>query len=300
MNHQRIAVIITCFNRRQKTLTCLTALFNQVLPAGIDVNVYLVDDGSTDGTGQAVAQQYPQVNIIQGNGQLFWNGGMRLAWERAMQSDYDFYLWLNDDTLIYPDALAKMLTTYEQVLAQGNSNSIIVGSTCDPETGEYTYGGLTPCRWWHPVYLKQIQPTDVPQSCQTLNGNCVLIPRSVFQLVGNLDPVFKHYAADHDYGFRAWQKGCQLFIPPGYVGTCPPNPHGSRSKAKNLKFDQQLQQVDQPKGLSLQDVTLQPFDEWKVYTQRHAGPFWPIFWLLPYRRLVWLSLLDKLKLIKAN
>ncbi len=75
MNRTKIAALLTCFNRKQKTLVCLEALFNQVLPADVDISAYLVDDASTDGTSDVVRQTYPQVKIFSGDGNLFWNGG---------------------------------------------------------------------------------------------------------------------------------------------------------------------------------------------------------------------------------
>ena len=74
-----IATIITCHNRKEKTLTCLENLMNQEAVGGIDLKVYLVDDGSTDGTGDMVKQSFPHVNMLQGDGTLYWNGGMRFA-----------------------------------------------------------------------------------------------------------------------------------------------------------------------------------------------------------------------------
>ena len=69
-NH--IAVLIACHNRKTSTLKCLEALFSQnKASAGFEFDVYLVDDGSTDGTSTAVAALYPHVNIIQGTGDLF-------------------------------------------------------------------------------------------------------------------------------------------------------------------------------------------------------------------------------------
>ena len=75
-------------------------LINQDKIDKIDLNVYLVDDGSTDGTSEAVKKNFPQVNIIKGDGTLFWNGGMRVAFSKAMESEHDYYLWLNDDTIL--------------------------------------------------------------------------------------------------------------------------------------------------------------------------------------------------------
>ena len=71
----RIAAIITCHNRKEKTLVCLKSLF-QIIQ---NIDVFLTDDGSTDGTSEAVKKIYPQVNIIQGDGNLFWSRGMYIV-----------------------------------------------------------------------------------------------------------------------------------------------------------------------------------------------------------------------------
>ena len=74
----KVIALATCHNRREKTLRALASLREQVLPDGTALQVCLVDDGSTDGTGAAVAEQFPEVKLLQGDGQLFWAGGMRL------------------------------------------------------------------------------------------------------------------------------------------------------------------------------------------------------------------------------
>jgi GT2 family glycosyltransferase len=98
----KIAILMTCFNRRDVTLLCLQKLFEQI---DIEkVEIYLVDDASSDGTQKAVRQNFPTVHLLGGNGRLFWNGGMRIAFAAAMERGFDAYLWLNDDSLLYPDA----------------------------------------------------------------------------------------------------------------------------------------------------------------------------------------------------
>jgi len=292
MNRNRTAVLITCYNRKTKTLACLEALFNQALTPEITLDVYLVDDGSTDGTAEAIQQAYPQVNILPGNGHLFWNGGMRLALAEAIKQDYDYYLWLNDDVILYPKALTTLFATSGHLAEQGDVRSIVVGSTQDPEQGTLTYGGVVQEYWWHPLRFCLVQPNETVQRCNTINGNCVLIRREVVQVVGNLDPALIHYLGDYDYGLRAQNQGCSLWISPEYIGTCPLN----QTSDSDQRLQEQLKQMSGPKGLPLKDVILYSFEEWKLFSQRYGGSLWLIYWLLPYRRLLKGWLFSKLNI----
>jgi GT2 family glycosyltransferase len=281
-----IATLITCYNRKQQTLDSLKSLFSQNDCAEVSLSVYLVDDGSTDGTTAAVKKSYPQVSAIEGDGHLFWNRGMGKAFASAMPQDYDYYLWLNDDTQLYPDAISTLLRTSEQLTAQGQPRSLVAGSTQDPETGMLTYGGRVYHRWWHPLSFVSIEPAETPQVCDVINGNCVLIPRSVVEVVGNLDLTFAHYLGDYDYALRARQHNCSVWIAPGYVGTCSENLYYRNAQTLNTPASEQLAKMGQPKGLPTQDLTLYSFKEWRVFSQRHGGLFWFVYYLIPYRRLL--------------
>lgn len=130
INKAKIAVIMTCFNRRETTLACLRALHQQTNT----FDVFLTDDGSSDGTAEAIKAEFPQVNILQGNGNLFWVGGMRLAFGEAIKNSYNYYLWLNDDTFLETDTLDKLLNIQTCLSEQRCENSIIVGTTQDAIT----------------------------------------------------------------------------------------------------------------------------------------------------------------------
>ncbi len=279
MEPKTIAVLMTCYNRKEKTMASLAKIFNQKIPENIQLQVYLVDDGSTDGTSEAITQTFPQVKIILGDGSLFWNGGTRLAFATALEDDRDYYMWLNDDTYLYPEAIEKLLSTLDQVIKMGTTNLVIVGSTCNPETGNLTYGGMVRSTWWHPFKFKLVQPTDQPQLCHTMNGNCVLIPKSTTKIVGNLDHNFTHSTGDVDYGLRVSKAGGSVWLAPGYVGTCTLNsPETDIWDNPNLTFFQRLQKVQDPKLLPVQEL--------RVYTQRHGGILWPLYWVSPYLRLL--------------
>ena len=96
----RVAVLMACHNRREHTLACLRALRAAEIEARQSCDVYLLDDGSSDGTVEAVANDFPRVHLLRGDGSLFWNRGMHRVFEAALGRGYDFYLGLNDDTLL--------------------------------------------------------------------------------------------------------------------------------------------------------------------------------------------------------
>ena len=274
IEYTKLAVLITCYNRRDTTLTCLQKLYQQ----NVTFDVYLVDDGCSDGTSDAVKQNYPAVKILQGDGNLFWVGGMRLAFAAALQEGYNYYLWLNDDTLLDPNALTKLITNHYELTQQGHPDAIIVGSTRDPLTGKATYGGAMRSKRWYSNKYEFVEPTEELQQCDTMFGNCVLIPNSVAQKVGNLDSAFIHTLGDIDYGLRARKLGCSVWIAPGYIGTCSKNSVSGSWVDTKLPVHKRLTKLLQPKGY--------PIKAWTVFTKRHSGPFWFIYWFLPYLRAV--------------
>jgi len=75
------AVLLTVFNRKEKTLECLSRLFDQLPVEDLQIDVFLTDDGCTDGTAEAIENLFPSVHILEGSGDLFWNRGMLMAWK---------------------------------------------------------------------------------------------------------------------------------------------------------------------------------------------------------------------------
>ncbi|MCM0592911.1 MAG: glycosyltransferase family 2 protein [Gloeotrichia echinulata DEX184] len=272
MTHAQLAVIMTCYNRRDTTLACLRALYQQTKP----FDVYLTDDGSSDGTSEVIKGVYPQVKILKGNGNLFWVGGMRLAFAEAMQRGYEYYLWLNDDTLIESDVIERLLAIHQDLSEHDHSNSIVVGSTKDPNTEKPTYGGAVRSKRWYSNKFEFLEPSEFLQECDTMYGNCVLIPDSVTKKVGNLDGAFIHSLGDLDYGLRARKLGCSIWIAPGYVGICSKNSIRNSWADTDLPLSERLKKVLHVKGF--------PLKPWTVFCSRHSGLFWFIYWFLPYIR----------------
>jgi GT2 family glycosyltransferase len=253
LNESKIAVLITSHNRKEKTLRCLECLFQQEgLGSEFMLTVFLVDDGSTDGTSLAVGIGYPFVNIIQGDGNLYWNRGMLLAWKTAVDTnDFDYYLWLNDDTYIFNDAIIGMLSSVKFK----NNRAIICGCTQSIENEKITYGGRAK------KFL--IEPNGSLQSCDLMNGNFVLIPKVVFEKIGMLDPTFHHGLGDYDYGLRSKKFGFELVVSPTFIGYCEENLTLNVCFDNNKSLFLRLKHLYSPLGVN-------PF-VFFIYDKRHFG-----------------------------
>ncbi len=270
----RIAVLASCFNRKAVTLRGLESLFRQRLPARVQVTVFLVDDASTDGTAAAVEERFPAVRLLRGDGSLWWVGAMRMAFGAAMAEGFDGYVWWNDDTQLTDDALLRLLGCAEEIAA-GQGPAIIVGSTCDPETGARTYGGWVERRRWYRFALVPVDPDDQrPTAVDTMNGNLVLISAAVAKVCGNMESSFRHRLADHDYGLRAKKAGFPIIVAPGYLGTCRQNSSQGTWKDGALSVGRRWQDLMSPRGMNPR--------EWFLYTRRHYGWLWPLYLVSPY------------------
>lgn len=267
-----LAVLLTCHNRRFKTISCLDSLYDCQLPSNFIFDVYLVDDGSIDGTSNAVMENFPSVHIIQGNGNLFWNQGMRLAWETASKTrNYDFYLWLNDDTILDKDGLVELINSHKETVVKKNKSAVFCGacrSSDDKE--EYSYGGRTD--------EGQIIPNGQLQPLKYMNGNVVLVPKEVFNVIGNLSSDYTHILGDIDYGLRVLGNDMQCFTTKKYIATCPPN-IGIPSwcdPQKPLTIRWKL--LHSPNGLNIR--------EYLIYRKKFWGWKWIIFAIKVYIKVL--------------
>ena len=262
----QVAVLMACHNRKTLTLHCLDSLRKQELPEGVSLRVVLVDDGSTDGTKAAIKEKFPEVEVIDGDGSLYWSRGMLKAWENSIPCD--FYLWLNDDVQLYPNAIASLFETHKQM---GQENAIVTGSiSVENSTGTH-YGG----RLFHKLTFT-FQPMEAPSKpvgCHTMTGNFVLVSESCRKSIGLLDPFYVHGFADYDYGLRASKKGISIWLAPGVHGVCEDNSFQGSYRDTSLPLKERWRLLMGPKGLP-------PRMLWK-FVRDHASHSKIIFWLAP-------------------
>lgn len=278
-----LVALMTCHNRREKTLASIASYFQCEVPDDIMRQLVLVDDGSADGTSEAVHATFPQVVIERGDGSLFWNRGMLRAWQRALLLSPDYVLWLNDDTRLYPQALVRLLETDAWSRDRWGQPGIVVGST-NNDTGELSYGGSVPGSRINPLNMQKVMPGDTPKPAVTMNGNCVLVPREVSDRIGLLDEVFHHGMGDNDYGFRAHKTGIPIWVMPGYAGHCNSDYKVSGSfNDPAVPLMTRWKKIVSPKGV--------PVGPWQAICRRHGGAIWPLLWVWPYGKLILTSLM---------
>lgn len=242
-NNIYIAVLLTCFNRKDKTCACLNNLYlaldaynSNDSKYPISLEVFLVDDGCTDGTADAIIAEFHDrdIHIIQGTGFLFWAGGMRLAWREAYKQHkkWDFYLLLNDDTDIFTDSFSLLMQTHEYSMAHYGRCGIYSGATCAKSNRELcTYGGDVWVSRFKAV-SKRLSPSGTPQMCDIANANILLVPSGVVDEIGFFCEDYQHGYADYDYTMRARKSNIPVLLTPEYCGMCD-NDHAKQQDEAN-------------------------------------------------------------------
>lgn len=254
----KIAVILTCHNRKAKTLSCLDSLFlsrdkyNEPAEEKIELSVFLTDDGCTDGTIDAVRTNFSSedITILQGDGNLFWAKGMIAAWEAAMahSKDWRFYLLVNDDTIMLPNLFDELISTHKFCLNTYQRAGIYSGVTCTmDDSTKMSYGGDL---WVDGKYSKHIRllPTGIPQMCDMTNANILMIDKGVVNEIGIFYP-YRHGRADNDYTIQARKYGIPVLITGHFCGKCD-NDHNSvlrtRQEFVKMTLKQRMQYFKSP------------------------------------------------------
>jgi Glycosyl transferase family 2 len=191
-----VYIIIPVFNRKQTTLTCL-----ERLKASGDLFAYhvvIVDDASTDGTAAAIAQQYPEAEIITGSGDLWWTGAMALGMTYAISQQAQHLIWLNDDCIPAPGVLSGLV---EYMRAHPNT---VVAPACyagSPDAPKIINNGFTG-RQKIEATPGEITPVE------GMSGWCVGLPATVVNTIGVPDAHrFPHYSGDDMYTLKATRAG---------------------------------------------------------------------------------------------
>ncbi|MBM3162841.1 MAG: glycosyltransferase family 2 protein [Chlorobi bacterium] len=206
-------VIVLNWNGREDLLRCLGSL-EPVRAQGIRVMV--VDNGSADGSPDAVCKAFPGVELLVLDRNLGYAGGNNEGFRRAMRSDPEYVVFLNNDTVVAPDAVAALTA----VLRNHPETGIAVPEILymdDPDRiwyagGEVRLGiGLVRhlgIREPHgPAYARRME-TGYATGC------CIAMRSIDFQRLGGFDERFGMYAEDVDLSLRVRKAGLTVIYEP--------------------------------------------------------------------------------------
>ncbi|MDZ4294047.1 MAG: glycosyltransferase family 2 protein [Hydrogenophaga sp.] len=274
----RVAVLLTCHNRKNKTLSCLETLHLAAIHIEIDFQVYLVDDGCTDGTVESVSNTFPSVKIIQGNGKLYWAGGMRLAWNTALkEQNYDAFILLNDDVKLHAEFIENFITCDEYSRTTYGSAGVYSAATEDPVDQKITYGGSKILGHRFRVKSKPVVPENSPQLIDIANANILWVDQCVVKAIGILDCRFTHGIADYDFALRARKSGFPVLLANKAGGLCI-NDHGKNFLSHYETLARRIRYLKSPTGLA--------YSDYLFYVRRHFPS------TLPYAfSMLWLKTL---------
>lgn len=201
--------VIPVHNRREITHRCLSHLQAHGVPGWVQIIV--VDDGSSDGTGTMIAAEFPWAVVLTGDGTLWWAGAIRLGMRHAISAGARCICWLNDDCLPHASALPLLAAT-------ATSRKAVCGAVCHGIDGQPAYGGGFITGGW-PSPLLSSPPAAAEIPVEWLHGNLVAIPELVWRRIGLPEAsCMRHNLSDIDYTHLAHRHGIPVLLLPQAKG----------------------------------------------------------------------------------
>lgn len=192
-------------------LRWLPGLYDSLRADGYsEKRVYLVDNGSTDGSQQLTRQRYPEVKVLQMPSNMGYCMAYNLATQIAFEDGCEWAILQNNDTLVAPGWLDCMAAA-----ATGDSGIGVMG----PVFRDWSSDG--------PNYFMQARHPNVvpfmedgsrsPVDCDWVEGSAFAVKRECFDDVGPLEPDLFIYWEETDFCRRAIYRGWRVVIVPGAV-----------------------------------------------------------------------------------
>jgi GT2 family glycosyltransferase len=215
----KVSILIPIYNRLNTTQKGLEFLYKAInhkeyLTPKLQIDIIIIDDGSTDGSSQWIKSNYPDITILHGDGNLWWTGSINLGAKYVideLKSDY-ILLW-NDDIEpkenyflilqnILLESLGQELVIGSKVMIMGQDKVWSNGGIFNKKLG--TYLNIT----------EQYKDNKKVHYCDWLPGMGTIIPTSVITKYNlNWDQInFPHYHGDSDFCLRCKEKNIKIAV----------------------------------------------------------------------------------------
>lgn len=211
---KKIAIIILNWNGKQDTLECLHSIKKS---AYTNYEIIVADNGSHDGSKEAIACAFTDVLILDNQSNLGFAEGNNRALQIALAKEIDYIFLLNNDATIEPSTLNAFLDFSEKypnaiiggkpILASKKTHLDHLGGFWNPKKGEFDLVGYRDLinHWSSPLFLDYI------------TGCSMFIPKKVLLDIGLFDARFFLYWEESDLCFRAKKLGYQVLYCPDAV-----------------------------------------------------------------------------------
>lgn len=212
-----MAAILVNFNNAVITINCVKSLINST---GVCPDVFVVDNASKEADYLLLQRELPDnVELIRNNRNLGYVGGVNSGIMEARKRDYDYYLILNNDTVISPDAADAL----QKTALRHNNQCIVSGKVYnmdEPNTLQYIGQWCrSHNRLDYPPYIESGRRVDNGEWDKEMEMDMIddifwLLPRGVLDTVGLYCDFFFLYGEQNDYAFRAKRQGFKLIYTP--------------------------------------------------------------------------------------
>lgn len=204
-----VHIVLLCWNGWEDTRECLESLRRLTYP---HVSVVVVDNGSTDGTPEKVAEGFPEFEVVRNGRNLGFAEGSNIGIRRALAAGADFVMLLNNDTVVHEGFLQPLLCALRDPGIGAVSPEIRYHDR--PHLTWFNGGSIDWRTGW--AYHTPKHPSPQPGATATpiITGCCMAVPRDVFLRVGVLDQRYFLIYEDTDWSVRAIRAGYRMMVVP--------------------------------------------------------------------------------------
>jgi GT2 family glycosyltransferase len=211
--HPRVALMILNFNGLSQLKECLPSVTKSTYP---NLEIYMVDNASSDASCAFVKSHYPEVKLITFEENL----GFAEAYNRAIKHvNADYLVLLNNDTVVEPGFVSALVDIATSDLTVGSVGCRIVRGERARRYGPVFFTGrgcfIGPLFFGSTLAKEKVYSTyDMPSECLANSAAAVLYRKSVIDAIGLFDSFFWADWEDHDLGFRICISGYRNLYTP--------------------------------------------------------------------------------------